>query len=373
MIKSMAITMGRNKKMKITKVNLYDVRLPLITPYGNSMGVLYEFTSIIAVISGEDGSFGIGEATPAQPEYQEETPESVWKFVTEHGKKLIGKELDEAYEYLLGYKNKFPFACTAFMTGIEELRKDSVITPDGEIRFPLVGIVNPKEGEGLEEHIARRLEEGYKTLKVKIGFQIDKDIRKAQKIQKLVGDKALLRFDANQAYTYEEAVRFVTEVDPYQVQLLEQPFDSGVWDDMTRLKQISRIPLMLDESIYNVSDVELTGKGQCADFIKFKLMKSSSGRLMQKEIKSARNWNIEALIGNGVATDIGCYQESVIGHQNHITYAGEQNGLLKPKETLFAKKLIVKDGNMIIPENFDRQLDLEKVRFYSIHEEVYEL
>ncbi|MCI5700732.1 MAG: hypothetical protein MR308_10210 [Lachnospiraceae bacterium] len=359
--------------MKITKVNLYDVRLPLITPYGNSMGTLYSFTSIIAVISGEDGSFGLGEATPAQPEYQEETLESVWAFVTEHGKKLVGKELDEAYEYLLGYKQKFPFACTAFMTGIEELRKDPSITPREEIRFPLVGIVNPKQGESLEEHIARRIEEGYKTLKVKVGFLIDKDIQKAQKIQKLVGDKAFLRFDANQAYTYEEAVRFVTEIDPYQIQLLEQPFNSGVWDEMTNLRQVSKIPLMLDESIYNEADVERAGEGRCADYIKFKLMKSSSGRLMAKEIETARKWNIEALIGNGVATDIGCYQESVIGYQNHIVYAGEQNGLLKPKETLFAQKLSVEDGNIIIPADFDRQLDLEKVRFYSIHEEVYEL
>lgn len=357
--------------MKIEKINLYDVRLPLITPYGNSMGTLYEFTSIIAVLTGEDGSFGLGEATPAQPEYQEETPESVWRFVTEHGKKLIGKELDEAYEYLLHYKQKFPFACTAFMTGIEELKRDASIVPAEEIRFPLVGIVNPKEGEGLEEHIERRLEEGYKTLKVKIGFQIDKDIQKAQKIQKLVGDRALLRFDANQAYNYEEAVRFVTEVDPYQIQLLEQPFDCGVWKDMTRLRQISKIPLMLDESIYNESDVELAGKGRCADFIKFKLMKSSSGGLMTKEIETARNWNIEPLIGNGVATDIGCYQESVIGHQNHVVYAGEQNGLLKPRDTLFAKKLSVENGDMVIPKAFDRALDLEKVRFYSIQEEVY--
>lgn len=355
----------------ITKIDLYDLRLPLITPYGNSMGILREFTSVIAVFHDEQGNFGLGEATPAQPEYQEETPESVWTFVTNHAQQLLGKEPDAAYEYLATYKKKYPFACTSFMTAIEELKRDSSITVAEEVHFPLAGIINPKEGESLEEHVEKRISEGYKTLKVKVGYEVDKDIAKAKKVQNIVGDRAVIRFDANQAYTYEDAVKFVTNIDPYNVQLLEQPFDCGVWDAMVELKKISKIPLMLDESIYSEEDVRISGEKKCTDFIKFKLMKSASGRNLAKEITLAGNYGITALIGNGVSTDIGCYQESVIGFRNKITFAGEQNGFLKPVKTLFANQLIFENGNMIIPQGFSRELDMDVVEFYSIQEAHY--
>ena len=351
----------------IRTIDLYDVRLPLVTPYGNSMGVLDKFTSTIAIIRDDFGKFGIGEATPAQPGYQEETPESIWKFVTAQAKKLIGLELGEAHEKIAAERRKHPFACASLLTGIEELQQETSFHLE-EIRMPLTGIINPKEGESFEEHVERRLEEGYQTLKIKIGFEIEKEISKAKKLQALVGDRAWIRFDANQAYNYEEAVRFVTEVDPFQIQLLEQPFASGVWKKMEQLKKISKIPLMLDESIYSEEDVQKAGTTGCADFIKFKLMKSSSGRYMSREIAQARNYGITALIGNGVATDIGCYQESMVGYYNGIKEAGEQNGFLKPVETFFSQKLGFEQGNLVIPKGFTRELDLEKVRYYSIAE-----
>lgn len=351
----------------IKSIDLYDVRLPLVSPYGNSKGVLEKFSSTIAVLKDESGNFGIGEATPAQPECQKEMPEDVWQFVTAQAKNLVGLEFHEAYEKLIAERSRHPFACASLLVGIEELQKEIPLGLE-EIRMPLVGIINPKEGESFEEHVARRLEERYQTLKIKVGFEIDEDIAKAKKLQKLVGDRAWIRFDANQAYHYEDAVRFVTEVDPFQVQLLEQPFPSGEWDKMRELKKISRIPLMLDESIYDEKDVLKAGLTGSADFIKFKLMKSSSAKYMSKEIELARSYGITALIGNGVETDIGCYQESVIGYYNGVKEAGEQNGFLKPVENFFAQKLGFEQGNIVIPKGFTRELDLEKVKYFSIAE-----
>ena len=51
----------------ISKIDCYDMRLPLRVPYGNSLGVLTEFTSIIAIVTDENGKYGMGEGTPAQP------------------------------------------------------------------------------------------------------------------------------------------------------------------------------------------------------------------------------------------------------------------------------------------------------------------
>lgn len=217
----------------------------------------------------------------------------------------------------------------------------------------------------MEAHLEQRLAEGYHTLKVKIGFDLQKDLAKVRQIQKFVGEKALLRLDANQGYTFQEAYQFTHNIDPYNIQLLEQPFPAGVWEPMQRLAQDSPLPLMLDESIFNQEDVIKTGELNCAQYIKFKLMKSASAVAMANEMALASKYHIDVLIGNGVAADIGCYHETLIGLNTGCRIAGEQNGYLKPNVSLFSQPLGFQDGNLIIPENYQPKLEEEVLRHYS--------
>lgn len=350
----------------ISKIDCYDMRLPLRVPYGNSLGVLTEFTTIIAIITDESGKHGMGEGTPAQPGYQHETPGGIWSFVCEQSKKIIGDSVENAHSKILKKKDVFPFGSTVFLTALEEIQGVTALEIPAEgVSFPLVGIVNPPKGMMLEDHLEQRLEEGYKTLKIKIGFGLEEDLKKVKKIQNIVGDRALLRLDANQAYTYEEAYRFTNEIDPFNIELLEQPFSAGVWNPMKRLSADSPLPLMLDESIFNKQDVIKTGKLQCAQYIKFKLMKSASAVAMTKEMSVANDYGIKVLIGNGVSADIGCLQETLIGYHANCHTAGEQNGYLKPIVSLFDNPMGFCNGNLIIPKDYCPMLDEEVLKKYS--------
>ncbi|NLP44359.1 MAG: hypothetical protein GX351_07005 [Peptococcaceae bacterium] len=350
----------------IKKISLYDLRLPLTVPYGNSLGVLNEFTTIIAVLTDENGNEGVGEATPAQPGYQEESPESIWEFVRKKAPIILNLDLDDAYSYIQGFKDKFPFATTTYLTALEELKGESVLrVPEKGAKFPLVGIINPPKEESLEEHIEKRIAEGYKSLKLKIGYDLEDDIQEVKRIQSIVAGRALLRLDANQAYSYDEAFRFVHSISAEGIELVEQPFKTDRWDDMQRLAKVSPLPLMLDESIFNIDDVKKTGELKCARYIKFKLMKSASALNMKKEIEMARKYNIEILIGNGVASDIGCLHETLIGVNCGVTAAGEQNGFLKPKISIFKDKIQFSQGKMVIPAGYKRELDVDVIKEYS--------
>jgi hypothetical protein len=68
---------------------------------------------------------------------------------------------------------------------------------------------------------------------------------------------------------------FRTSLPHEHIELFEQPFKEGNWEDMKRLAKISPIPLMLDESIYDMNDIEKVIQLECADYIKLKLMNSS--------------------------------------------------------------------------------------------------
>ena len=350
----------------IVAIDLYDLRLPLRVPYGNSLGVLREFTSILTVLTDENGRVGMGEGTPAQPGYQWETPESIWNFVQSQATEVLGQNPEDAYASVKKWKNDFPLAVTSYLTALEELMQNPVLTlPEREIRFPLVGIVNPSRAESLEEHIEKRLRQGFTTLKIKVGFELDADIQKVRKIQAIVGKDALLRLDANQAYTLEQAIRFVHSVDPVNIELLEQPLTAGAWEPMIELAPQSPLPLMLDESIFNEQDVTRTGEYGCAQFIKFKLMKSASAVSMQRQMDMARQYGIKVLIGNGVSSDLGCFHETIIAVHSGVTAAGEQNGYLKPVKPIFTNPLGFVDGHIVIPAGYKRELDHEALRAFS--------
>ncbi len=86
---------------------------------------------------------------------------------------------------------------------------------------------------------------------------------------------------------------------------------------------------------------------------------------MAEEMATAANYGIDVLLGNGVAADIGCYHETLIGYHTNCGTAGEQNGYLKPTVSLFSKPLGFQNGNLIIPAGYLPELDEDVLQHYS--------
>ena len=116
------------------------------------------------------------------------------------------------------------------------------------------------------------------------------------------------------------------------------------------------IPLMLDESIYSVREIEKAAELGAAHFIKVKLMKFTSLAYLEAAILRIRVLGMQPVLGNGVATDVGCWMEACIAAR-HIDNAGEMNGFLKPKERLLADELVFKGGAIEIPPDWRPRLD----------------
>jgi L-alanine-DL-glutamate epimerase-like enolase superfamily enzyme len=136
---------------------------------------------------------------------------------------------------------------------------------------------------------------------------------------------------------------------------------------MAALSKISPMPLMLDESIRTMRDLENTHVSNCARFVKFKLMKIGSFRRVLELIAWCRSKGIGVVLGNGVAGEIGCYHEAVLGSRV-LDNAGEMNGYLKQSRFLFKQVIPVIDSKMTVSEGFTLQLDSEKLKDCLIRE-----
>jgi L-alanine-DL-glutamate epimerase-like enolase superfamily enzyme len=119
---------------------------------------------------------------------------------------------------------------------------------------------------------------------------------------------------------------------------------------MAELAKISPVPLMLDEAITGEEDLDRTIETGCAKAVKFKLMKAGSLTHLEKLIEKALDAGLKVILGNGVATDIGCAHEAQAAARTGLTnHAGEMNGFLKTTEHLLQPVLQAEKGNLIVP------------------------
>ena len=168
-----------------------------------------------------------------------------------------------------------PFTVTAFSTAMEMAAGHATLCPTAA-SVALLAILNETEPDALDAELERLLEAGYSTIKVKVGWNVQDDLHRVRHIQQALRGRARIRIDANQGYSKDDGCSFARSLDPAGIELFEQACAAGDWDAALAVKRAATVPIMLDESIYTMADVEKAAALGAADIIKLKLMKLGS-------------------------------------------------------------------------------------------------
>ena len=115
--------------------------------------------------------------------------EVAWSFSRALAENLVGRTTANAKEALAGSLHDHPFSVAAFTAAIEMLEGHSILSLAEEIRVPLLGAVNATDHDAIPGEVERLLAEGYGTLKVKVGFDVDDDLERLQVIQEAVAGR----------------------------------------------------------------------------------------------------------------------------------------------------------------------------------------
>lgn len=311
--------------MQIASIAVHRFRFPLIRPYRLSFGALEAFDTVYVEMRSADGTDGLGEATPL-PGYGHETPDSCWRDTCGLARRLVSADTGEVDAACAALTDESPFAMTAINTAAEMLAGHPALRTRG--RVPLVATVNEEEAEALEREVEAAIVAGFRTLKVKVGWEVGRDLAHVAEVRRLAAGRARLRVDANQGYGREDAVAFVRGLDPEGIELVEQTCAAGDWDSARAVKAAAAVPIMLDESIGGPEDIDCAARLNAADLIKLKLMKAGGLSRLRAQLRRIREHGMTPVLGNGVATDLGCWQEACIAIDG-IDNAGEMNGFRK--------------------------------------------
>lgn len=332
--------------MTIERLTLYRLNLPLATPYKLALGAVRAFNTILAEARDNDGRVGYGEATILTG-YTDETVDGSWRFARDLAFRIAGKTAEAAKAMIDAEYHAAPFAATALTTAIEMMEGHPLLAIAERTHVPLLAIVNAMDEAGIAREVEARLAEGYKTIKVKVGFDLEPDMARVRFIQKFVHGRAQIRLDGNQGYTREEAIRFASSLTPDGIELFEQPCPASDWAAAEAAARVATVPMMLDESIYGMEDIERAADIKAATYIKLKLMKAGSLDRLAEGLKRIRTLGMTPVLGNGVASDVGCWMEGCVARV-HIANAGEMNGFLKPISHVFLNPIAIENGGMVL-------------------------
>ncbi len=327
----------------IQQIDLFHSNLYLEEPYHLSYGSITFLDSLWAKISLTNGAVGWGESTPL-PGYSDSNMEMVWDSALSIASQWAGRNNEEILS--APPRSCDGFLITALWTALE-MASGKILPAEGQV--PLVGLVQERPSEVPKEALDRVRSHGYRTFKIKVGHgDVEKSRERINEFQKVLGKGEVIRIDANQSLSLEEALAIASICIPGKVELLEQPLPIGAWKDCSELSSLSPVPIMLDESITDSDSIVKTAELKAADMIKLKWMKQGGWFYLREMLETANQYGLKVILGNGVSGPLNNHQEAAfwLTFLKEFNQAGEMNGFLKLKKKIFKDGLDFKNGSL---------------------------
>jgi L-alanine-DL-glutamate epimerase-like enolase superfamily enzyme len=190
----------------------------------------------------------------------------------------------------------------------------------------------------IKKMVEKLHEKPWPIYKIKLGT--DKDIQIIKELRKHTN--AIIRIDANAAWTAEEAMEKINVFKDLNIEFIEQPLAKDDWQGMKMLFKNSPIELIADESCVFENDVE-----KCHmhfQGINIKLTKCSGLTPALRMIKKARELNMTVMVGSMNESTIG---SAAIGHLLHLIDHVDMDGPLLLEEDVATGLTYNNDGNVL--------------------------
>jgi L-alanine-DL-glutamate epimerase-like enolase superfamily enzyme len=326
------------------KLDIQSFDLRLTTPFRISRHVQYTAANVLACITHE-GITGVGEAAPS-----------------EHYGEYRGTVL-AALRFLAGELGDDPFAIEDILSHLERLLR---LNPSARAAvdmalydlvgkllnvpvYKLLGLNAAKTpltsftiGIDTPENMARKAlaASNYPILKIKVGTP--NDVANLKAIREV--SNAVIRVDANTAWTPKEAVRAIHQLAEFTIEFVEQPVAPSDLAGLKFVREHVPLPIIADESCITVEDILRVA--ECVDGINIKLMKCGGLNHALKMIHVARAYNLSVMIGCMIESSLS------ITAAAHLTplvdYADLDGHLLVDDDPYTGVK--VEQGKLILPE-----------------------
>jgi L-alanine-DL-glutamate epimerase-like enolase superfamily enzyme len=302
---------------RIVSVNTEHIHTQLadsefVTTYGKEPTTR---NHIIVMIESDCGVTGIGEACPL-PFTEDDDPIKIKNHIDRVlSPFLIGKNpVDQ--DVFSRLTDKFPEVGGTARTGVDIALHDLTGKIRGVSLYEILGgrvrdeveiaaVLGIGTPNSIANEAAEQIAQGMRSVKIKVGLDVDHDIETLKSVRERLGDSARIRADANTGYNFNQAQKFLKVAEQLNLEYLEQPLATDDYEGFSRLRKESNVHLLADESLYTYEDAMKLVESEAVDFFGIKLIKHGGIFQSKRIARLAEENGIECVMISPWETQIG--------------------------------------------------------------------
>ena len=299
---------------RIQSIKTYSLDLPLKDPFETAKGRKTVSPAVIAELGLSNGCIGLGAATPVKYVTGEDVEsvlaaiESCRQLIQDwdvRSYRLIWFNLTQALEKHSSARAALETAvldsfCKTYEVPMSHFFGGWLSEVETDLTIP---IVEPGAARELAKEAASK---GFNFLKIKVGGpHMDEDLARVIAVSE-GAPSASVRLDANQGFSPETAIKFVSTLQNagVKIDMLEQPVDRDDFEGLKYVTDSVDVDVFADESCVTPQDALRLIQMDAVDGINIKLMKAGiSGAL--DIIAICRAAGKELMLGSMIETGVG--------------------------------------------------------------------
>lgn len=336
------------------------VRIPLhlVSPLVTSRGVHSERIASLIEVTLDDGTIGWGEDVAPEGDFY--TGESAAVSLSALREPLASELASMSWDHPsaidhLWRTRDYPMARCA----LESAVWDAWAQRSGVSLAAAIGVtsahVRVNAVIGLHDSVASaaaeamaRVDEGYRSLKVKIAPGRDRDVIAA--IADAVGESIGLGVDANGAYASGD-VDFLASLADLGVSLIEQPFAPDDLSAASQLVATGAVAVGLDESVVTIDDLHRAAEREALTAVNIKPARVGGVATACAMVGLAKSLSLDVWVGGMLESGIGRATALAIAGLDGVTLPADLSASSRYFDRDLCEPFVLSNGALEIPQS----------------------
>ena len=211
--------------------------------------------------------------------------------------------------------------------------------------------------------------QGSRTIRVKLGESIERDVEIMSAMRDALGSDVRLRVDYNQAYSAWDAIAAINAIEPFHIEVAEQPTSASNYLAMAGVQKRVNVPLMSHEGCFSLSEIHQLHALGAIGAVGINAERPGGLSAAVRAIHFAEQNGLGVILHNQPA-GLGSVWQAHLGAAFHssLHYDMELFGHVMLEHDLLKTPMDYSNGTLTLPEGtgWGVELDLDAVEHYAV-------
>lgn len=302
--------------MIIQAIDVFRIKIPLKKPFKTALRTVDACEDIVIRLKTDCNTIGYGSAAPTVA-ITGESHDTIIHAIKHHiAPKLLGENL-ESRHHVVSILNSALEKNTSAKAAVDMAIYDAWCKKHRISLANLLGgdkkllttdmTISLDSPENMVHDAVAAQEQGFQSLKIKVGSEINLDLQRIKAIIKATSGSLQYRIDANQAWSVDDAISIICQLADLEIDIpfIEQPVKALNFEGLKQVRMASPLRILADESCFSFRDaLKLAQMGAC-DLFNVKLMKTGGIEEALRIIDLGAEFGIQSMISSMLESKLG--------------------------------------------------------------------